>query len=104
MSALDVIRDAQTRDLVDEDGQPVEIELAPGLTDSEIDVLSRELPCDVPSETRELLKYCRGFSGTAVELVDFSRVAISRSRAAHSCPLQSLDPSRTTPGRAGGSP
>lgn len=72
MNALDVIRDTQTRPLADEDGESVEIELASSLTDEEIEAFSREVPCRIPPEIRDLLRHCRGFSGTTVEPVDFT--------------------------------
>jgi len=72
MNALDVIRDAQSRTLADEDGRPVELKLASGLSDEDIDRFSRDLPCRIPPEIRGLLRCCRGFSGTSVEPIDFT--------------------------------
>jgi len=57
---------------VDEDGNAVELELSPGLSEVEIEEFGRTLPCPLPASVRELLAYCRGFSGLGVDLVDFT--------------------------------
>lgn len=71
MTPLEVVRDACGRRYVSEDGDPVSIELAPGLSAAEIANFEAALPCPLPTDVRELLAHCRGFSGT-VEIVDFA--------------------------------
>lgn len=71
MNPLDVIKAAQSKELVNEDGGIVELELLPPLTEAEINDFASSLPCKFPEEIHELLKYCRGFEGI-VDLVDFT--------------------------------
>lgn len=71
MTAVEIIQSALARDLVDEDGERITLDLLPGLSDAEIDALATELPCAVPASVRELLRFCRGFYGV-VEHVDFT--------------------------------
>jgi hypothetical protein len=68
------VREALTRPLVSEDGEPVRLELLPPLSDSERTAFEGRLPCPLPSEVRELLSVCSGFEGSAVDLVDFTGV------------------------------
>ncbi len=68
---LDIVRDARSRKLVSADGESVDFVLSPGLSAFEIAKLEAELPCTIPPSIRELLEFCRGFSGP-VELVDFT--------------------------------
>lgn len=72
MTPLEVIRDAQTKELVDEDGDSASLELNPGLTDEELTDFEQRLPCKLPSEIRELLQATRGFEGIAADQVDFT--------------------------------
>ena len=72
MTPLEVIQDAQTKELVDEDGDSVSLELNPGLTNEEITNFEDRLPCKLPSEIRELLQVTRGFEGIAADQVDFT--------------------------------
>lgn len=72
MSPLEIIRDAQRRTLVDEDGEPVELQPYPGLSDEQLTTLESRIPCHLPDHIRELLRYCRGFDGSAAEWVDFT--------------------------------
>lgn len=70
MNPVEVIKMAQLKDLVNEDGDVVELVLLPPLSEMEIDEFANSLPCKLPEEIHTLLKYCRGFEGT-VDLVDF---------------------------------
>jgi cell wall assembly regulator SMI1 len=72
MKIAEIIRNATTRSLSDEDGNPVVIELRPGLSTAGIDMLERDLPCSLPDEIRDLLSFCSGFAGGAIDLVDFT--------------------------------
>jgi len=71
VTPLEIIRQAQADTLIDEDGQVVDLELLPGLSQTEVRDLARRVPCPVPQEMEELLGACRGFYGT-IEQVDFS--------------------------------
>lgn len=70
-SALDIIQNARARELVDEDGDPLELKLEPGLSDDELAAFEAKLPCAVPPAIAELLRFCRGFSGP-LELIDLT--------------------------------
>jgi cell wall assembly regulator SMI1 len=69
MTPLEIIRRAGT--LIDEDGRIVTLELLPGLSHTELQEFSEQLPCRIPPEVMELLSACRGFCGT-VDQVDFT--------------------------------
>lgn len=72
MTPLEIVRQAQSTQLVDEDGEAVALELLPPLSAAEIDAFAATLPCPLPGEIRELLAYGRGFYGSAAETVDFT--------------------------------
>lgn len=72
MSLVEILRDAKSRPLVSEDGEPVRMELFAGLEDRDIDRFAAGLPCPLPGEIRELLRFSRGFSGLAADPVDFT--------------------------------
>jgi cell wall assembly regulator SMI1 len=72
MTPLEAVRNAEKMDLTIEDGVSSPLELMPGLSESEITEFEKTLPCKLPAEVRELLAYCRGFSGSAAEIVDFT--------------------------------
>jgi cell wall assembly regulator SMI1 len=71
MNPIDIIRDAQARELIDEDGEAVRLELLPGLDETDLSEFEMSLPCTLPEEIRELLCFCRGFDGV-IEQVDFT--------------------------------
>jgi hypothetical protein len=71
MEPIDVIKDAQSKRLVDEDGDVVELKLWPPMGEAEIDDFAGSLICELPVEMRDLLQYCRGFEGI-IDVVDFS--------------------------------
>jgi hypothetical protein len=69
---LEAIRRAQEQDLVDEDGDPVELELEPPLPEAEIDGLERDLGVPLPRELRALLAHTAGIEGSALDAIDFT--------------------------------
>ena len=71
MTPTEIIRHAQATTLIDEDGEPVRLELFPPLSESQIDAFAARLPCPLPDDVRQLLAFCRGFTGT-VDIVDFT--------------------------------
>ena len=72
MSPTDIVKNALAKDLTDEDGEAVLIELLPGLDDDSIAEFEASLPCALPDEMRELLRFCRGFEGVVADQVDFT--------------------------------
>ena len=72
MPLVDVIKNAESMTLIDEDGEDIPLELLPPLSESEIDAFAKSLPCPLPEDVRELLSYCRGFEGVVADRVDFT--------------------------------
>jgi len=68
---VDEIRRALERELVDEDGRRVTLELEPPLPSGEIDALADELGAPLPRELRRLLEYTAGIGGV-LDTIDFS--------------------------------
>jgi hypothetical protein len=71
VTPLEIIRQAQANTLIDEDGHVVTLELLPGLSRTELQDFTDQVPCRVPPQISELLRSCSGFYGT-VEQVDFT--------------------------------
>lgn len=71
MNPIDIIRAARKKELTDEDGEAVELTLLPGLDEAELLQFESSLPCTLSDETRELLRFCRGFDGV-IDQVDFT--------------------------------
>lgn len=65
------IRSAQARDLVDEDGDRVELALAPGLSADAIDALAGELGVPLPADLRALLGFAGAVAGP-LDAIDFT--------------------------------
>lgn len=73
MTPLELVREATRKEFRSEDGDPVSLELRPGLSESELSRFESGLPCPLPPEMRELLRFSRGFDGL-LESVDFTGV------------------------------
>jgi hypothetical protein len=89
VTPLGIIRRAQARTLIDEDGSIVTLELLPGLSRAEMRDFARRVPCPVPEEIAELLGACGGLEGV-IDQVDFAgRLATFEFEAAfpHGLPL-----------------
>jgi hypothetical protein len=71
MTAIEHIKAAQSAKLVDEQGQPVALELAPPATADEIESLQRRLRQPLPEELRILLGFCSGIKG-CLDAIDFT--------------------------------
>ena len=71
MDPIEEISRAQAAELVDEDGRPVTLELAPGLTPREIEALEAEAGVALAGELRRLLAHTAGIDG-ALDLIDFT--------------------------------
>lgn len=72
MNPIDIIKSTQARELTDEDGEGVELDLLPGLDEEAVAQFESSLPCTLPEEICELLRFCRGFEGVVVDQVDFT--------------------------------
>jgi cell wall assembly regulator SMI1 len=71
MDPINEIARAQTAELVDEDGDAIELDLERGLSDAGVDAFEEELGVALPGELRDLLAYATGFSGV-LDSVDFT--------------------------------
>lgn len=89
MTPLELIKDAASKTFISEDGDEFSLELEPGLSQAEADQLEKRLPCPLPTEIRELLAYCKGFSGGAADFVDFTGESCSFAHEAfpHGLPI-----------------
>jgi len=76
VSLLDIVRDAQSKELVSEDGDAIALTLAPGLSAEQMAQLEAKLPCPVPPQVRELLEACAGFDSGPLEVVDFTGASL----------------------------
>ena len=72
MNPIDLIKSAQAKELTNEDGESVDLDLLPGLDAEAVAHFESSLPCALPEETRELLLFCRGFEGVVADQVDFT--------------------------------
>jgi hypothetical protein len=71
VTPLGIIRQAQARTLIDEDGNVVMLELLPGLSHAELRDFADRMPSPLPPEISELLVACSGLDGT-IDQVDFT--------------------------------
>jgi len=71
MNAWDEIERARSQTLTDEDGNPVELGVAPPLSEPEIEEVAERAGAALPAELVELLHHCGGLDGV-LEQVDFS--------------------------------
>lgn len=77
MALIDIIKHAQSNPLLDEDGEPIALDLLPGMSPGAIDEFAAQLPCPLPDHVRSLLQFCQGLEGTAADLVDFTGAGMS---------------------------
>lgn len=80
MNAIEVLRQAQSAALTDEDGQAVVLELAPALPAGEIDALQARIGLPLPRELRALLGFCSGVDG-CLDGIDFTGASMSFQQA-----------------------
>ena len=71
MTAIEHIKAAQQAKLVDEDGEPVVLELSPAIGLDQINSLERKVGQPLPEELRTLLSFCSGVDG-CLETIDFT--------------------------------
>ena len=60
---IEVLKRNQGTVFVNEDGVEAPFTLLPPMTDAEIGAFEKTLPCRLPDQIRELLKFARGFQG-----------------------------------------
>ena len=68
---IEAIEEARSGELVDEDGDAIELEFAPPLSSGEIDEVQAGCGVPLPRELRALLEHTAGIDG-ALESIDFS--------------------------------
>ena len=77
MTLTEQLKSLLNETYISEDGDEYKIELLPGLTDNEIDILAKGLPTgQIPNDVRELLRFTKGFEFynldmTALEIFGF---------------------------------
>jgi hypothetical protein len=71
MTAIEHINAARETNLVDEDGDPIKIDLAPPLTPEQIDAVGQRVGVALPEELRTLLAFCSGIN-SCLEQIDFT--------------------------------
>src|SRR5262245_17846478 len=72
MTVVDIVRRAGETEFTSEDGDPFRVELLPGLSETELREFASKLPCPLRADVRELLAFCRGLEGSALDVVDFT--------------------------------
>jgi cell wall assembly regulator SMI1 len=72
VTPLEIIHEASTKKLSTEDGDRISLTFHRPLSEQEIAAFEARLPCPLPPEIRELLKFCKGFTGGATDFVDFT--------------------------------
>jgi hypothetical protein len=77
MDPLEAIRRAQATRLVDEDGDEVEVELAPALPQADIESLADEVGVPPSRELRALLERTAGIDGGPLDTIDFTGRSLS---------------------------
>ena len=68
---IKLINKAKMMDLIDEDGTKYGLKPLPGLKESELDELEKNLPCQIPTHIRKLLTECRGIDGL-LDIIEFT--------------------------------
>lgn len=72
MSAvIDILKRSAGMSLTNQDGIRESLELLPPLSSEELLAFEGSIPCALPEEMKELLLFCRGFQGGALEEVSF---------------------------------
>ena len=72
MDAIEEIRSAQATALVDEDGDEVSFELAPPVSEADLDRIATEVGVPLPRDLRGLLAHTAGIDGGPLEQIDFT--------------------------------
>ncbi len=77
MTAVEHIKAALRAKLVDEDGEPVVLDLLPPPPAEEIDSLVQQVGQPLPEELRTLLGFCSGIVGGSLDGIDFTGASMS---------------------------
>jgi cell wall assembly regulator SMI1 len=77
MDPLEAIRRAQATRLVNEDGDEVELELAPAVPPADIERLADEVGVPLPRDLRALLEHTAGIEGGPLDTIDFTGQSLS---------------------------
>jgi hypothetical protein len=74
---VELLKQSQGTLFVSEDGIEDRFELKPALTEQELATFEGSLPCPIPEEVREVLRFARGFDGVlgGVSFAAFPRVS-----------------------------
>lgn len=74
MTPLEQLKAILPEQYVTEDGDEYKVELKPGLTDQQMEELTRQLPSGyIPAEIKELLQFASGFEFSGMEEITFDR-------------------------------
>ena len=71
LDILKLINKAKGMNLIDEDGTKHTLSLLPGLNESDMNELEKNLPCRIPTYIRRLLTECRGIDGL-LDIIEFT--------------------------------
>jgi len=66
-----LINKAKMMDLIDEDGTKYNLETLPGLNETELNDLEKNIPCQIPTHIRKLLSQYRGIDGL-LDIIEFT--------------------------------
>jgi hypothetical protein len=77
MSAIEYIKAAQREKLMDEDREPVALELMPPVPAEQIHSIEQRVGQPLPEELRTLLTFCSGIGGSGLEGIDFTGAGMS---------------------------
>ncbi len=75
MTATEQLKSILSENYVSEDGDEYKVELLPGLTDQELEILAKKVPTGkIPNDIQELLKFASGFEFNGLEKVTFNGI------------------------------
>jgi cell wall assembly regulator SMI1 len=77
MTAIEHIQAAQRAKMVDEDDEPVVLELTPPATSEQMDSIQQQVGQPLPEELRTLLAFCSGIDGGSLDGIDFTGARMS---------------------------
>jgi len=69
---IDFLTQCEGTTFVNQDGERSSFKLLPPMNEDEIKELTSRIPCPIPTEIVELLRFARGFAGTWLEEVKFA--------------------------------
>jgi hypothetical protein len=76
MTAIEQIKALQSARLVEENGEPVDLELLPPATPSQVEALQQQLGQPLPAELRAVLGFCSGIKG-CLDAIDFTGASLA---------------------------